>query len=259
MSNWSYWINDFSDEAVSFCTNCLFDILDFEDIEKEDVRKFDLIEKLENQESWSPSDTYQRNILRNYFNKKSDELFFFWGTKFITFDLTDVAHYYAFMKEYFNSNLMQTTQGKKAERYKNIALVRITQMQKRPCAEIENDLDDVSFIFLKFIDRGEEYFSNPSERWLNFFDFKITKNIVDKLKKFFLEKKYFPDDYFAELQKNGPATLKDLNISDLKYNEKDKELLLTYMYIYCVIFLCRYLQKTDGFREEEIDKNGCND
>ena len=251
MSNWSYWINDFSDEAVSFCTNCLFDILDFED--KEDVRKFDLIEKLENQESWSPSDTYQRNFIRAYFNKKV-------GNYFYTFNLEYVRCFYGIMKEYFNSNLMQTTQGEMAERYKNLALEKISQIDKvKYLRDLKDDLDDVSYIFMQFINRNDEVLSNPSGWSLKSFDFDLTKNFVSKLKFYFLEKKYFPDEYFKKIQGSYPKNTGKININDLIYNEDDKERLLTYMYIYCVIFLCRYLQKTDGFREEEIDKNGCND
>ena len=205
-------VDDMSDEAFQFCVDQLYPMCNYRVLQKEDIRRIDLKERLLGFNSIVPKNDGKEQGALNY--------------------------YLFVLKLYFDSFLICEA-GSKAEKYRNRAM-ELMESALSDNGTIE-DVEDLVQIYIALFRSLKKCFDNIDKYVAVDLTFDVFKEDADMLKAIWENKKLVP---------NGIVGKQGLFDSEFRI-EYEKKTAIKMAYINNVIFLCRCLQNIGAFAMEE--------
>ena len=248
-------IDSLSEEALEYCIDYLYNVLNFKFMKREDVRRIDLKEKIDSSECWAPNDSLHRKYIRNQAY-----------TNDFKFSLYYINDFILFIEKYLNSEIMRCKLGSRAHLYQKHVLNLIAKVrQSSDDTTLKKEMiNDIFIIFMCFLNRSESIIGKSSTNIIDDIGLiSVSYWDYEKLKQFFIVDQCFPCSFLSEL-KQALLYTKPFKWAypkddyNLQYNKDDIKYMLNYMYIYCVLFLSYNLQRIDGFKKEDSE-NGQDD
>ena len=260
MTDFDYLIDDLSDEAFEFCVDNIYDVLNFKSLKREDVRRIDLKEKF-NCNSWQSEEYLGRNYMRkqNKIENNADRIIC------EIEQLNDYADlligFTAHMK--YISESLASKYIKKADEI--IHKIKILNDLDSRILYIEDLVTIFTWLVRSKYERKNNEITSPDVPASEYIFKEINTSILNRydlqfIKRYLIEEKNIPFKY--DLKTNSSSTFFDHKAEEfeyyyhLSYNNDEFVIILNFVYICSVIFLCRIIQKTTGFSIEENNDNG---
>lgn len=205
-------VDDMSDEAFQFCVEQLYPMCNYRVLQKEDIRRIDLKERLLGFNSIVPKNDGEEQGALNY---------------------------YLFVLRLYFDSFLKCKPGSTAEKYRNRAM-ELMESALSDNGTIE-DVEDLVQIYIALFRTLNNRFDEMEKYVAVGLTFDVFKEDADMLKEIWEHKKLIPNGIVEK-----PGLLDKLFGTDY---EKRTAIKLTY--INNVIFLCRCLQNRGAFAMEE--------
>jgi len=205
-------VDDMSDEAFQFCVDQLYPMCNYRVLQKEDIRRIDLKERLLGFNSIVPKNDGKEQ-----------------GT----------LNYYLFVLKLYFDNFLKCKTGTKAEKYRNRA-IELMESALSDNGTIE-DVEDLVQIFIGLFRSLDDDFDHIEKYIVTGITFDVFKEDADLLREIWEHKKLVPNGIVEK-----PGLLDKIFGTDY-----EKKTAIKLAYINNVIFLCRCLQNRGAFAMEE--------
>ncbi len=206
-------VDDMSEQAFNFCVDQLYPMCNYRVLQKEDIRRIDLKERLLGFNSIVPKD-----------DKGKEQ---------------GALNYYLFVLKLYFDNYLKCKAGSKAEKYRNRAMGLMNSALSEN-GTIE-DIEDLVQIFIALFRSLDDDFDHIDKYSVVGLTFDVFKEDADLLKAIWQHKKLVPDGIVEK-----PGLLDKIFGTDY-----EKKTAIKFAYINNVIFLCRCLQNRGAFAMEE--------
>ena len=205
-------IDDMSDKAFQFCVDQLYPMCNYRVIQKKDIRRIDLKERLLGFNSIVPKNDGKEQGALNY---------------------------YLFVLTLYFDSFLRCEAGSKAEKYRNRAM-ELMESALSDDGTIE-DVEDIVQIYIALFRSLNNRFNEMDKYVAVGLTFDVFKEDADMLKEIWEHKKLVPNGI---VEKTGL-------LDKIFGTDYEKKIAIKLAYINNVIFLCRCLQNRGVFAMEE--------